>query len=248
MLKGIDVSNYQAGMSLSYYKGLIDFVIMKATEGTSLVDAQCDNFYQQCKKYDYLRGFYHVLTVDSAKTQADFFVKNCENYFGDAIPVLDVEGISEYYPNDPDEVCVFVDRVKELTGVIPMLYINGYALQSKNYSEVVKRNVGLWLANYYYGDNNVSWDDVNPETEMYDVSWFDTCAIWQFTSSGKLAYYNGNVDLDLAFMDRNAWGKYCASSKKQETSSNGNKENGSVPNANLDLIGKKITVEITKID
>lgn len=247
MLKGIDISNWQAGMSLSYYKGLIDFVCMKATEGINYVDAQCDNFYQQCKKYDYLRGFYHVLTADSAKTQADFFVKSCENYFGDAIPILDVEGISEYYPNDPDEVLVFVNRVKELTGVIPMLYINGSALESKDYSKVAAANVGLWMANYYYGYDTVSWDDVNPETEMYTVSWFDTCAIWQFTSSGKLPYYSGNVDLDLAFMDRDAWGKYCGSKKQEETKPETGNDNEEVSNVS-DLIGKKITVQITKID
>ena len=44
MLKGIDISNHQAGLDLS--KVDCDFVIIKATEGKSYVDNCCDGFFQ----------------------------------------------------------------------------------------------------------------------------------------------------------------------------------------------------------
>ena len=47
-MNGIDISNHQKGLNVS--KVPCDFVIMKATEGTTFVDKYCDGFYQQAKK------------------------------------------------------------------------------------------------------------------------------------------------------------------------------------------------------
>lgn len=49
-MNGIDISNHQKGLDIS--KVPCDFVIMKATEGTTFVDKYCDGFYQQAKSLE----------------------------------------------------------------------------------------------------------------------------------------------------------------------------------------------------
>lgn len=46
-LKGIDISSWQSGLNIAAVPA--DFVIIKATQGTWMVDKTCDGFYQQCK-------------------------------------------------------------------------------------------------------------------------------------------------------------------------------------------------------
>lgn len=208
MLKGIDISNYQKTLQLYNLVGQIDFVIMKATEGLNIVDASCDRFFQQAKKYGLLKGFYHVFTSADPVKQADYLVDNTINYFGDAIPVLDVEGVSSYYPSNATNVLKFVQRVEQRTGVKPIIYMNTAAKNASDYISVVKNGNGLWGANYYFGNKRVGYSDVDASKHALDAKPWPFMAIWQFTSSGRLLGYEGNLDLDLAFMDKSAWVKY----------------------------------------
>ena len=43
MLRGIDISNWQAGLDADAVFPNVDFVICKATEGISFVDGYCDD-------------------------------------------------------------------------------------------------------------------------------------------------------------------------------------------------------------
>ena len=47
-MNGIDISHWQNGIDLNAVP--CEFVIMKATQGTSFVDSCCDKFYQVAKK------------------------------------------------------------------------------------------------------------------------------------------------------------------------------------------------------
>ena len=239
-LRGLDVSGYQRDMDEGAVFAQVDFVICKATEGTSIVDSCCDRFYQAAKRAGILRGFYHLLTHDDPVAQADFFVDGCLGYFGDGIPVLDMEGGS--YPNDPDAACRFFDRVKERTGATVMLYANGSCLKSADYSQLAERGAGLWIANYYFGNDQVGWDDVDADRHMSTPYGFDFAAIWQFTSSGRVAGY-GPLDLDMAFMDEAAWAKYAAASAGPAGGGDG--DGGSQGDASL--VGKTLTVRIESV-
>lgn len=53
-LNGIDISNYQRGLDLA--KVPCDFVICKATEGTTIVHNTCDPWIQQAIKLGKLWG------------------------------------------------------------------------------------------------------------------------------------------------------------------------------------------------
>lgn len=197
MLKGIDVSNWQAGLIPSSLD--IDFCIAKATEGIGYTDRTCDGFVQNCIDNGIPFGFYHFARENDPKSEADYFVQETRNYFGHGIPVLDYE--TENFNN-----CVwceqFMVRVHELTGVWPVLYIS--ASRCSQYSgSWLPETCGLWVAGYPAAFN--SWY----EGEMpYDIFPWSFCAMWQFTSSLQLAGYAGNLDGNIAYMDREAWMKY----------------------------------------
>ena len=71
MLKGIDISHYQAGINLPALD--IDFVICKATEGLAYVDNYCDKFIQKAIELNLLWGFYHFGRNNDPETEAIWF-------------------------------------------------------------------------------------------------------------------------------------------------------------------------------
>ena len=80
VLKGIDISNWQAGFDISAAQP--GFVVAKATEGTTYVDRYCDGFIQDCIKHDIPFGFYHFARFNDAATEAKFFYENTRGYIG----------------------------------------------------------------------------------------------------------------------------------------------------------------------
>ena len=111
-LNGIDISNYQRGLDLAQVP--CDFVICKATEGTTIVHNTCDPWIQQAIKLGKLWGFYHFMNGEDPIAQAKHFVASCRNYFGNGIPVLDYE---MYGRIGTDKAKQFLDYVYDQTGV-----------------------------------------------------------------------------------------------------------------------------------
>ena len=199
-MNGIDVSNWQAGINLAAVPA--DFVIMKATQGTNYISPDCDRQYQQAKKAGRLLGVYHYVAGGNAIAEADYFVNNIKGYIGEAILVLDWEIEQNHAWGNYEYLKQVARRVKERTGVIPIIYsmagiYNGISAVAK------ELNAGLWIAQY--ADNNPTGYQAHPWNEgAYG------CAIRQYTSAGRLAGYNGNLELNIAYMDRNVWMKYAA--------------------------------------
>lgn len=216
MLKGIDISNWQAGLSIDAIKNQIDFVIVKATEGTGLVDRQCDKFFQAAKKAGLKLGFYHFARHADAAVEAEFFYKNTKNYFGEAIPVLDWE--------DKQSVAwvnKFVERLHELSGVWCWVYSNAWCFNLGT----VNTNCARWVAGYpRKGITNFSYGLNNAMPYTVDNG---LVAAWQFTSSGRLSGYSGNLDLDVFYGDKDAWDKYAGA----KTSSGTTEQKPSTPAA-----------------
>ena len=208
MLKGIDISKFQAGINLSAIADQIDFVICKATEGIGYTDKNCDGFYQEAKRLGKKLGVYHYARPDlgnSAINEADYFLKETTGYHKEAILVLDWEGNSLKYSTNWAKQ--WLDRVYEKTGVKPILYIQASAL-SQDWSKVVQADYGLWVANY--GSNNGQ-----PQESAFNkhpLKHWSFYALWQYTSKGRLSGYNGNLDLDYFSGDKTAWDKYAGGS------------------------------------
>ena len=211
-MNGIDISNWQAGIDLS--KVPADFVIMKATQGTTYVSPDCDRQYQQARKLGRLRGVYHYVDGSGATQEADYFVDHCKGYIHDAILAIDWEQEQNHAWGNYEYLKQLVRRVIERTGVKPLIYAQAgiYAGISRVAAEL---DCGLWIAQY--ADMTATGYQEHPWNEG-DYS----CAIRQYTSAGNLPGWSANLDLNKAYIDPAAWAKYAnptgqAAAKPQPT-------------------------------
>ena len=214
MLKGIDISKWQAGINLSALGNQVDFVICKATEGVGYTDKNCDGFYQEAKRLGKKLGVYHFARPDLGNTaiaEADYFVKETLGYHKEAILVLDWERGNLKNVTWAKQ---WLDRVYEKTGVKPLIYMSASVMRSADWSSVVKADYGLWVANY--GANNGIANE--SAFNKYPLKYWSFYALWQYTSVGRLSGYNGNLDLNYFSGDKSAWDKYAGGSPSTSTS------------------------------
>lgn len=198
-MNGIDISSWQTGIDLTAVPA--DFVIIKATEGTGYVNPDCDRAYQQAKQAGKLRGVYHYANGGNATAEADYFLANIEGYIKDAILCLDWESQNNALCGTGGPARTWISNwckhIMEKTGVKPLIYAS-----ASLYSEVSGiGDYGLWIAQY--ADNS--------DTGYQDAPWNEgayDCAIRQYSSHGRLSGWSGNLDLNKAYMDATAWGKY----------------------------------------
>lgn len=200
MLKGVDISKWQNNNAGDGY----DFVIMKATEGCGYTDSTCDAKYQRAKANGQLRGVYHFARPDlgnTANDEADWFVSQILGYIKDAILILDWECATWNVAWAKQ----WLDRVYQKTGVRPLIYMSANVIKSYNWTSVVNGNYGLWIAGYPAKFNVPNPPQARIEDQPYDIDPWPFWVIWQYTSSA------GQLDKDIAAIDRTAWSKYAGS-------------------------------------
>lgn len=215
-LKGIDISNHQRGLDLS--KIDCDFVIIKATEGKSHVDQYCDGFFQQALSLGKKLGVYHFAnnSDNTAKQEADWFINNTRGYIGKAIPVLDWE--DDVTDNVPWAL-EWLQRVEQAYGCKPLIYMSESVVNRYDWSPVANANYGIWVAKYR--DNLPDYNyDMSKAGNMPSIKYWSTMALWQWTSTGRLNGWNGNLDCDVFYGDAAAWDKYVGSGSSSNTPSN----------------------------
>ena len=205
-LNGIDISNYQRGLDLNVVP--CDFVICKATEGTNIVHNTCDPWIQDCKRLGKLWGFYHFLAGGDPVAEADFFVDNTINYFGEGVPVLDYEMYGRIGTAGAKR---FLDRVYERTGVRCVVYMSRSVCTEEDWSQIAP-NHALWVAQY--ANNKPTGYQSDPWFPKGSIGAFQAVTIHQYTSTGRLAGYNGNLDLDIAYVDADGWKRIAMGDRK----------------------------------
>lgn len=206
MMRGIDISDHQKDLNLSKASG-IDFVFVKATGGCGYVNPSCDRHIQQAIAKKLKWGFFHFAgdgCGGSAEDECDFFISNTKGYQGKGIPVLDwEENQSVTWVN------AFVRRYHDKTGVWPWIYANPWRFNQGG----VEPNCARWIADY----PNL----YRPSFELVegmDCSETDgLIAAWQFCSDGRLPFYNGDLDCDIAYLSKDAWDLYAGLSTKIES-------------------------------
>lgn len=208
-LVGIDISKWQQGLDLSKVK--CDFVIIKSTEGIGYVDPMCDTFFQQAKKLGKKIGFYHFARpANNPIEEAQWFYKQTKNYFGVAVPCLDWE----YKPvSNVQWAEKWLDEVYRLSGIKPMIYMNENTLNSYNWQSVANKSYGLWVAKYRDNKPDYNYDMANAGSDP-KIKWWKSCAMWQWTSTGRLNGYSGNLDCDIFYGTREAWDRYVGKVKE----------------------------------
>lgn len=201
----IDISSWQTGMDLSamFRENDLDGVIVKATGGAGYVQKTCDPWVQWLIKNDKPWGFYHFLNDDGkgagGKAEAEFFVKHCENYFGDGIPCADYEFPATKYGTE--YLYDFVEEVFRLTGCRCMIYCNLATIQEQDFSMLTE--YPLWLAQYASATRRDNFDITPWQQGSFEP--FPAITMHQYSGSGLLNGYKGAVDLDRFYGTREDW-------------------------------------------
>ena len=208
-MNGIDISMWQNGIDLSAVKA--DFVIVKATEGIGYVDKTCDKFFQKALSLGKKIGFYHFARPtknNDPVREADFFYENCKGYFGKAIPILDWEAENK---QNVAYAKAWLDRVYQRSGVKPVIYMSESVVNSYDWSSVANADYGLWVAKYR--DNNPDYNyNMSNAGSRPRVKWWKFYCMWQWTSTGRLSGYNGNLDCNVFYGDQSTWDAYAGKS------------------------------------
>jgi lysozyme len=187
-IHGIDVSKYQRRIDWNEVKAMnveglkLDFVFIKATEGTNYRDAQFDRNWRKSRQVGLVRGAYHYfIPTRSAVEQAAFFLKQVELKPGDLPPVLDVE------QHNGLPVSVLRQRVREWLQVVeqacgakPILYTNVHFYEQYLGSDF--DSYPLWIAHY-----------LQPEAPRTRRKW----VFWQHSEKGRVNGIDGLVDYNL---------------------------------------------------
>lgn len=213
MLYGIDISHYQKGIDLSKVK--TSFVIAKATEGVNYTDPCFNTHMTKAKSLGKCLGCYHFAHPEknTAKAEAQFFYKFVKNYVGSAILVLDWESSGKSNVAWAKE---WLYEVYRLTGVKPLIYMSESVANAYDWSKVASGDYGLWVAKYRDNKPDKNHDMTNAGTKP-NVKYWNVIAMWQWTSSGRLDGYNGNLDCDVFFGEAAVWQKYAQRKTKTYT-------------------------------
>ena len=149
--QGIDVSHWQG--KIDFYnvkKSGIDIVYIKSSEGKSYIDPYFEANYKNAKANGLKVGFYHYVTSRStleAKKQAIFFARVIAGKLPDCKLAMDFEDFGNLTIKEINQISkVFLDTLKEETGIDAIIYSNAYSAKNIFSEELV--SYPLWVANY----------------------------------------------------------------------------------------------------
>lgn len=163
-LKGADVSSYQGQTDWAVLSKQMDFVFVKATEGSGSTDEMFIHNFNGAMEAGLYTGAYHFFSYDSSgSTQAENFITALESTAktdGMLPPVLDVELYGSYSvsPKQAKEVVpeikTMISMIEEKYGVKPIIYCTG-----KTYSRYGAAFEGclLWRRNVYFHPFSRDW-------------------------------------------------------------------------------------------
>lgn len=115
-------------------------------------------------------------------------------YIGKAILVIDYE--AQAVNRGRTWIAKFAKGVKDRTGCIPMIYASGSVIQSQ---KLGKLGYPIWEASYPTGKPIKGY---NPPSGKV---WYKDRLMWQFTESGRLAGYSGDLDLNVFYGSKAKW-------------------------------------------
>jgi GH25 family lysozyme M1 (1,4-beta-N-acetylmuramidase) len=187
-VKALDVSEWQGSIDWNAVKSAgYAIAILKMSGGDAglYTDKKANANYYGAKAAGMLVAGYHFAGGQNPENEADFFLACMSPLEVDDVLILDWE-INN--PNPVEWCRRFIQRLKDRSAPIPMLYINNYTENSLDWTPVVNQNVALYLANY----------SITPEQDA-TLMHFKTYIMHQYTSSGAVAGIAGRVDLDAWF-------------------------------------------------
>lgn len=190
MLKGVDISKWQGEVKLSSVAKNQDFIIIRSSYGNGYTDEYFAKNRDECRKLKIPHGFYHYAypNHNSPEDEADWFLHVVSPLESGESLFLDFE---ESYPDPVGWSKKFLDHLSEkLEGYKPLIYMNKHLVESYDWSPVVKKGYGLWLAYWDYDPNGT-----------FNVSHWDVVAIRQYSNQGSVNGISGRVDMNVFYGD-----------------------------------------------
>lgn len=188
-IHGIDISHYQGKIDWEQLKNAmikgcpVRFVIIKSTEGSSRLDENFRENFNQARDFGFIRGVYHFWSNKStAREQAYYFLDQVHLTDGDLPPVLDIE----HKPADKSvedfqrDVLTWLHIVEDKYHAKPIIYTY-YKFKELYLSAPVFEDYPYWIAHYYV------------DKVQYKGKW----KFWQHTDVGKLPGIKGYVDFNI---------------------------------------------------
>lgn len=188
-IHGIDISHYQGKIDWEQLKNAMikgcpmRFVIIKSTEGSSRLDENFRENFNQARDFGFIRGVYHFWSNKStAREQAYYFLDQVHLTDGDLPPVLDIE----HKPADKSvedfqrDVLTWLHIVEDKYHAKPIIYTY-YKFKEQYLSAPVFDDYPYWIAHYYV------------DKVQYKGKW----KFWQHTDVGKLPGIKGYVDFNI---------------------------------------------------
>ena len=188
-IHGIDISHYQGKIDWEQLKNAmikgcpVRFVIIKSTVGSSRLDENFRENFNQARDFGFIRGVYHFWSNKStAREQAYYFLDQVHLTDGDLPPVLDIE----HKPADKSvedfqrDVLTWLHIVEDKYHVKPIIYTY-YKFKEQYLSAPVFEDYPYWIAHYYV------------DKVQYKGKW----KFWQHTDVGKLPGIKGYVDFNI---------------------------------------------------
>lgn len=190
--KGVDISHYQGrvDMDMLSLQG-IDFIYVKATEGSKTVDEYYARNAQNAMDAGLLSGAYHFFSFDSAgRTQAQHFIQTIGSQDGNLIPAVDIE----YYGNkrkNPPKIDDVTSSLQECLDLLEEEYHQKPVIYTtlSFYHKYIRgrfQEYPLWIRNVYF-----------PAVISVGKNW----TFWQYDDKTALVGYEG----DEKYIDKNVF-------------------------------------------
>ena len=192
---GIDVSYWQGVIDWNKAKADIDFAIVRLGYGQNTVDKQAQRNISELNRLNIPYGVYwfsYAYTVEMARNEAKSAVAYLKKlganlaypvYFDweyDSRKTAERNGVNVNKALLCDMATAFCEEVKA-AGYYPGIYANPDYVKN-HFGEDIFKKYDLWLAHY---TEKTSWK----------------ADIWQYSSKGKVAGIDGNVDMNRCYKD-----------------------------------------------
>ena len=189
-IHGIDISKHNGRIDWNDLRAMrfedirLQFVYVKATEVTSLMDKDFKTSWQKADEVGLYRGAYHFyIPWKAPEPQFENFKKMVKLKRGDLPPVLDFEIGTNVYTREQvvANVATWLRLAENYYGVRPIIYTN-----ADFYRRYIKGNLDkypLWIADYS------GWT-----LDRYDDA---RIHFWQHSKSGYVNGIRGTVDYNV---------------------------------------------------
>ena len=226
LINGIDVSWWQGGGKGSTKSNVnweqahdagIDYVFARVAsrdtaDGSIYEDTSADAHIQGALENDVNVGLYifsQALTVEEAEEEAEYVLDLLDQYDWDVtLPiVMDREAGSykrltagKLSKTKETNICTAFSNVISDAGYTPMVYASSSWIVNYINTESLEENgCKIWLARY----NNSTDKQVNSTLTYAKLSAINY-EFWQYSSTGKVSGYSGNIDVDFWYKDTSA--------------------------------------------